>query len=677
LPLNTPEHSPITGFQPQPEFDINDTYFQLEEHDTCVNAKIIEKHGFEVVDLVTETSKTVVCKAIQKNLDRTVILRILTQTAADNPVEVEHFLSIARKVARIKSDSLAAIFDIVSEKDIHYVAMEHVEGPTLEELITACGPLPVEQVLRIAASLIISLDQLWSTCHIVHRNLKSSTIRLDARGVAKITDFSLAIIAGNGVNATALDEGHIVGTPCFLSPEQAQGAHTLTTQSDMYALGAVLYHLATGAVPFEGQDVVSILAAHVKQQIPPPHLLNKSIPISFSWFVHRLMMKNPVNRYANWQDVLQDIRYQLAGDVPSCVRPDEEYLSTINAIFDEGPAQVQKKDAGLAPTPAHIRLNKKVRDSRIAAYQTKAIEEEHASEIRKENLFKERACWCGLAVWLIVLFWFRAVFQTDSSHAEPRSAPPPRADDAAEHMSEPDESIQVTRQESTPAAPIVAETPPATALKPNVPATPAPAQKPKVPVTAAVTSGPAAAPTQAGPVPPKKVAIVPSGIPAPLASGLAQAFAKGDLTAARQLMRTNTVRFQERTLLVTLLDQVPDPDTLVEDYLKTQIGKPLIFEHNGKQRTIIAREVKDGIIHIEANGRGAEFPIDRLTSDEKLRWIDKPEGLPANVAYCLTLIQSTRYAEVHARAAACPLLAPILIEAAELAQKAAATQAPE
>ena len=177
------------------------------------------------------------------------------------------------------------MFDIVSEGDLHYVVMEHVEGPTLEELVTSHGPLSIDKILRIATALINSLEQMWQTAHIVHRNLKSSTIRLDPRGVAKITDFSLAITAGIGVDATSLDGGHIVGTPCYLSPEQAQGSHMLNNQSDMYALGVVLYHLATGKVPFEDLPVVSILTGHIKQQIPPPHVLNRHLPSSFSWLL--------------------------------------------------------------------------------------------------------------------------------------------------------------------------------------------------------------------------------------------------------------------------------------------------------------------------------------------------------------------------------------------------------
>lgn len=626
-----------------------------------MNAKTIEQHGYELLDLVEETSKSVVCKALQKTLDRIVILRILKQEAANRPSEVEHFLSTARRIARIKSDSIASVFDIVSEGDLHYVAMEYVEGPTLEELVTACGHLPVEQVLRIAASLIASLQQMWETSHIVHRNLKSAIIRLDPRGVAKITDFSLAIVAGPGVDATAMDGGHIVGTPCFLSPEQAQGSHTLNTQSDMYALGAVLYHLATGIVPFEGRDVVAILAAHVKQQIPPPHHLNRNIPVFFSWFIHRLMMKNPNNRYPTWDDVLQDIRFQLEGAAPSCVRPDEEYLSTIEAIIDDADEPRESPEQ----TPARIRLNRKEKDERIAAYQSKTIADEHAKEIRKDTLIKELICWGILAVWLALVFWFRAVYQQAPDYTTPAE----QLSDAVTQISESIENIRV-QPEAREVSAAPAQEQAAVDRTPSPP--PVAAAKPPAPKPIA------AAPAKPETPPPATRAVVqdaaplPSGIPATLASGLAQAFAKGDLPAARQLAQADTSRFQEKDELAELLNRIPDPDTLVAEYLQTQIGKPLIFEHNGKQRTVIPRGVENGVIHIESNGRGAEFQIGRLAADEKLRWMDRPKDAAQAAAHCLILMQSSRRAEIHARASACPLLASVLIEAAGLVPAATA-----
>ncbi|HQL51378.1 MAG TPA: serine/threonine-protein kinase [Kiritimatiellia bacterium] len=626
-----------------------------------MNLKLIEQQGFHLIETVDETSQTVAWKAVQRTLERTVILRILKPEAASDPAAVSHFLTIARIVSRIKSESIASIFDIVSAEGLHYVVMEHVEGPTLEELVSANGPLPVERVLRIAASLIASLEQLWESAHVVHRNLKSSTIRLAVRGVAKITDFSLAIQAGAGVNATAMDGGNIVGTPCYLSPEQAQGSHTLTTQSDMYALGVVLYHLSTGALPFENQDVVAILAAHVKQQIPPPHHLNPALPASFSWLLHRLMMKNPNNRYPDWQAVLQDIRFLLTGNRPSCVCPGEEYLSTIEA-FDDNALPALAAQEG----EPQIRLKPTRRTSgRLAAYQSKNIQDEHASEIRRETLIKESVCWLVLLLWLAAIFWIRAVWQVDPQRAE-GAGPLPHLAQALANL--PQTVDALTGQ--LPAPP-----PEASEIEPDLPAA-APATPPPPPAADSRPVAPAAEPEPAAAAAPQPVAepALPAGIPDALAARLADALATGSPAAALRALEADPVAFQEKPRLAELLGTVPEPDALVAEYLRSQIGKPLIFERNGKQRTVIPREVQNGIIRVEANGRGIDIAISDLTADEKLRWMEPPKDGPRAVAYCLALMRSSRREEIPARAAACPpLLAPLLTEAAA---RAAATAQP-
>jgi len=550
-----------------------------------VNLNLIEQQGFSLIQTVDETSQTVAWKAVQRTLERTVILRILKPEAASDPAAVSHFLTIARIVSRIKSESIASIFDIVSAEGLHYVVMEHVEGPTLEELVSANGPLPVERVLRIAASLIASLEQLWESAHVVHRNLKSSTIRLAVRGVAKITDFSLAIQAGPGVNATAMDGGNIVGTPCYLSPEQAQGAHTLTTQSDMYALGVVLYHLSTGTVPFENQDVVSILAAHVKQQIPPPHHLNPALPVSFSWLLHRLMMKNPNNRYPDWQVVLQDIRFLLTGNQPSCVCPGEEYLSTIEAFDDKAIPVLAARESD-----PQIRLKPTRRTSgRLAAYQSKNIQDEHTSEIRRETLIKEFTCWLALLLWLAAIFWFRAVWQAvpkpdaDESplpHLAPALANLPQT--VAAQAGQADGSTPTNQPGETNIS----------SEKPAAPAAPPPPPPQKASETVSVD-----APVPDAPEPTQE-AVLPSGIPDALAARLADALATGSPSAALRALQADPARFLEKPRLAEFLGSVPEADDMVADYLRSQIGKPLIFERNGKQRTVIPRSVGNGIISV-------------------------------------------------------------------------------
>ncbi|HHU14103.1 MAG: serine/threonine-protein kinase [Kiritimatiellae bacterium] len=637
----------------------------LFDANLAVNLDFIEQQGFDLVEAVDETSQTVVWKAVQRTLERTVILRILKPEAASDPAAVAHFLNIARIVSRIKSESLAAIFDIVSNKGLYYIVMEHVNGPTLEEEVSADGPLPLERILRIAASLIVSLDQLWGASYIVHRNLKSSTIRTSRRGVSKITDFSLAIQASPGVNATAMDEGNIVGTPCFLSPEQAQGSHTLTTQSDMYALGIVLYHLSTGTVPFENEDVVSILAAHVKRQIPPPHHLNPALSPSFSWLLHRLMMKHPGNRYPDWKSVLQDIRLLLAGSQPSCAHPNDGFLSTIETFEDNAPsAPTDQEDEPQFRFKPVRRANR-----RLATYRSQNIEEEHASDIRRETLIKESLCWLALLLWLATIFWFRAVRQAPpQSEGNTRSSQP-----LAQAPAVPSQAASNPADSSDAAStgqPREVETPAADPTEQVASATPSPAPIPKDPAPAPADT-PAPAPASPEPA---KATVLPSGIPDALAARLADALAAGSPAAALRVLQADPARFQEKARLAEFLGGVPEVDDLVTEFLRTRIGRPLILEHNGKQRTVIPRSVRDGVIGVETNGRGIDIAISDLTADEKLRWIERPKDTARIAAYCLVLMHSSRRGEVSAYATACPpFVAPLITEAAK---RAAATARP-
>jgi len=600
-----------------------------------VNIQRIEQNGFRLVEQLDNTSRTVIWKAVQQTLDRTVVIQVLKPEFSAQPSEVAHFLTIARLFAHIKSDSIVAVFDIVSDGDLNYVVMEHVDGPTLEKLITTRGPLPADQALRIAAALIVSLDQMWTSSHIVHRNLKSATIRLDPRGVAKITDFSLAIVAGPGVDATAKDDGNIVGTPCFLSPEQAQGTHTLNTQSDMYALGALLYHLTTGKMPFEDRDVVSILEGHIRHQLPPPHRINHKLSITFSWFVHRLMMKNPNNRYGQWDDVLLDIRLMLAGSTPSCVHAGEEYISTIaNFSQDIDKDKSNGKTNGTGAQAVRIKRSK-----RTAAQQATSAPDERVHEPRKAAHSNAPLGWCLLVCWLALVFWYRAIYPVVGMRDS-------RPDIRSQHAA----AARPVPNAETPAS---APSPAPESATPSPEKAPAPAAKP-APIAQAAS--PATTDVDA----------LPSGIPETVKQGLSKAFADGDLAAARHCLASSPERFREKSDVQALLEKIPDPNALVVAYLNTQIGRPLILEHNGKQRTVIPRGIENNVIQMESNGHGVEIPLAKLTSDEKLRWMTKPQSAAQTVAYCLVLLHSSQRDELHARAASCPLLSDVLIHAAEL-----------
>ncbi|MDD4101593.1 MAG: serine/threonine-protein kinase [Kiritimatiellae bacterium] len=605
-----------------------------------MNTKAIEQHGFQLVEQINETSRTIAWKSVQTTLDRTVILRILKPEAAADPAIREHFLKIARRIARIKCDGLAAVFDIVSDDDLHYVVMEHVDGPTIEELVAHQGPLPFEQMLKIALSVARTIEQMWSSERIVHRNLKSSTIRLDARGIAKITDFSLSILTDEGPEAYAMDEGHIVGTPCFLSPEQVQGSLDLSTLSDMYALGAVCYHMATAKVPFEGQEVVAILNAHLHEQLQPPHMLNPKVPATFSWFVRRLMIKNPELRYRTWDDVIKDILRQTEGQTPLCVCPYDTSVSTVMNFTDTGGSGGEAGQSG-----PRIRLRRKRQLQELTAYQSKTLADDHAQDIRRATRSKEGVLWLALVLWLLLVFWYRAAYETASAETSDTSATvtespvsdsPPLAGNG--------EDIRIFAESAEQGFATDTDKP---SLETN-----------DAKVTTAATAPDATVSPSAETLPP---------LSPELATALAETLSRGDVRNARAILQADTTAFQQQEEFLTFLEQMPDPDSLVADYLKSQIGKPLVLEHNGAQRTVIPRGVENGIIHLEAGGRGVEMPISRLSPDTKLRWMEMPADPPSLAAYCLTLMRTERRDEVHGLAIKCPPLTGLLIEAARLA----------
>ncbi|MCL1921454.1 MAG: serine/threonine protein kinase [Kiritimatiellaeota bacterium] len=594
-----------------------------------MDTRVIEQQGFRLLQQMEETLQTDIWKAQQVTLNRTVCLQILKPDFARHGAERERFLAMARCFAKLKSESIASVFDIVSDGDLHYVVMEHVDGPTLEEALARSGPFPLKQILHIASSLAFGLEQLWDSAHVVHRNLKGATVRLDPRGVAKITDFSLAFVSRPGMDTAEMDGGHIVGAPCFISPEYAQGQSALTTQSDMYAFGALLYMLATGRAPFDTLDAVEILESHVRAQIVPPHQLNSHIPVAFSWFIHRLMMKNPVNRYADWRAVRYDVKCLLNDLEPRCVHPDEAYLSTILiepmlAAMAVGEAGDEAGQENESDTRKSIRLTQKARHSA-------QWEDEHNRDIARHNFLTAAFMSLLLLAWFALLFWYRGIWQ-----------PSRQAAGAA-----PDTPIE---QAAVPEAPD--DPAPPTAVAP-------PAADPAPPP--ARTNAPPVAATNAPPAPaPEKTVEMPKALRTAVAADLKA----GAVSIARERLAEDTTPFTKKQAMLGILAAAPTAEKLIESGVRAKIGRSLSVNWKGRTRDMIPRSIANGIITIEAYGRTHEIIIYELTPDEKLEFAAEPKTEAEHLTYCLMLIGTSRQGEVAKFAAKCPPLKDLIILAA-------------
>ena len=587
----------------------------------------IEQQGFRLIQQIESTLQTEVWKAQQVTLDRTVCLQILKPELACEGVERERFLAMARCFAKLKSESIASVFDVVSDGDLHYVVMELVDGPTLEEALAQSSPFPLKQILQIASSLAFGFEQLWESARVVHRNLKGATVRLDPRGVAKITDFSLAFVAKPGVDMVALDGGHVVGAPSFISPEYAQGQTALTTQSDMYAFGALLYMLATGHAPFGTLSAGDVLECQVRSQIAPPHLLNSRVPVAFSWFIHRLMMKNPLNRYGDWRAVRYDIKCLLNDLEPRCVRPEEAFLSTIleqpmlDAMAAEAAAEEEQENE--SNTRKSIRLKQTGRHN-------PHWEEVHRRDIAHHNARMAFFMSLLLLTWFALLFWYRGVWQP-SRQAQEAEAPL-----VTEEVAPPEEAVVVVDEVPPPPPPIVPTvvTPPPVAVK----------------VTPVVTNTPP---------PVEKVVEMPKA----LRDVLVAAFKVGDLVAAKKSFADDETPFTMRDVVREVIDSAPSVEAMIEAGARAKIGRALSVNWKGKARNMIPRSIANGIIAVEVNGRTHEIVIKELSPDEKLEFVAAPKSEGEHLTYCLMLLDSSRPNDVTKFAEKCPAVKDLVLRA--------------
>ena len=625
---------------------------------------LIEQQGFKLLEQIDNTLHTEIWKANQRELDRIVCLQILKPEAAQNVLELEHFLLIARTFAKVKNETIAAVFDIVSTSDIHYVVMEYVDGLTVGSLVVDGNKLTEAQILQIASSLALCFEQLWQKDRIIHRNLKGQTVQIDPRGVAKLTDFSLAVTASQDL--AALDGGHIVGTPSFIAPEYAQGSKTLNTQADMYSFGALLYQLSTGHAPFSSLSPVDALGAQIRSQIPPPHCVNREISIEFSWFIHRLMMKNPNNRYPDWHAVISDIHLLMRGEAPAGIQTEERFLSTIdsaplldamNAVDEEDDEDDEADEADGAQATPYVRL-------RPRQQKVSQVELEHKREIKNKNISLAVLMTLLMVAWFGGIFWYRGIWVPETqriSEAESNKvpevvAPPPRVIIKPKIVvtNQVVEPVKVNEPETNHAAVTDPEEirrrerhhdkPP---VRPFIP----PVLRPVPPVAVETNEAPK-------PVPPRPM-------PDKLKIALADAAKTGDMESMRAALAGEESPFMDKGKMKSILERAPTANKLLERAMDTKKDQPISFTWRGKSRIVVPREVTENSVTLEANGRRQEIKFSDLTPEEMVSLVNKPQSEAEALSYCLLLMKTPQKSEISGHAAKCLPFQEILLEASK------------
>src|SRR5687767_2150501 len=246
--------------------------------------------------------------AQDQELGRRVAIKILDDRHARDEQFVERFRREAQNAAGLSHPNIVSIYDRGDSEGTYYIAMEHVEGRTLKELLVARGPSPLGIAIDYTRQILSAL-RFAHRNGIVHRDIKPHNVIVDGEGRAKVTDFG---IARAGAASQMTEAGSIVGTAQYLSPEQARGG-PIDQRSDLYSVGIVLYELLTGTVPFTGDTPVEIAMKHLSEKPEPPSTQREDIPEELDLIVMRALAKDPAERYQSAEEMEADLQRVARG----------------------------------------------------------------------------------------------------------------------------------------------------------------------------------------------------------------------------------------------------------------------------------------------------------------------------------------------------------------------------
>jgi predicted Ser/Thr protein kinase len=257
----------------------------------------------------------VVYLAQHRHLDRKVAIKFLQGGFSDRVDLLDRFFAEARAASMIDHEGIVRVLDC----DVHstgnaYIVMEHLEGESLRRHLASRGRLPVPE----AAAIMLKVAEAIAAAHakgIVHRDLKPDNIFLLGKpaGAVKIVDFGIAKLCRSDSGPSRTLAGLVLGTPLYMSPEQARGASTLDVRSDVYSLGCILFELLCGRTPFVSRDTDHLLAAHLHEPPPAAQSLAPAVPGNLSLLVDKMLAKSPLDRPALGGEVIPTLRSLIAG----------------------------------------------------------------------------------------------------------------------------------------------------------------------------------------------------------------------------------------------------------------------------------------------------------------------------------------------------------------------------
>ena len=271
--------------------------------------------GYEILEKVGEGAMAAVWTARQLSLDRIVAIKILSPHLLRDEEAIQRFRFEAQAAAKLNHPGIVQIFDAGSFERLDYLVMEFVAGCTVDELLQRKHRLGEKHALLIAEGVALALAYAWDEARLIHCDIKPANVLIDQDGSVKITDMGLAKVFGTNVSGSGREM--LEGTPHYVSPEQAKGKLDLDCRADIYSLGAMLYHMTTGRLPFGDSVEIEVVQRQISDYLPDPQQINTDLSEGIAWLIEKMMVKDLTIRYQGWPDVLSDMELVRHGDPPA------------------------------------------------------------------------------------------------------------------------------------------------------------------------------------------------------------------------------------------------------------------------------------------------------------------------------------------------------------------------
>lgn len=285
--------------------------------------------------------------AFDSSENRQVAVKVLSADQAPNQRILKRFLLEGQHGAMLVHPNIVRSYDTGKDGDsgLHFIVLEFVDGPSAHELLDRVGKFQVGDAIHVILDIARALEHAHKN-RIIHRDIKPGNILLTSSGLAKLSDLGLAKRHGDANNLTHASQG--IGTPYYMPYEQAMNAKMADERSDIYALGATLYHLLTGEVPFTGESSLEVVEKKGLGIYAPARSINPDVPASLDEVLATMMARDPADRYQTISEIIVDLeRSQLSAAIPS--------FTNLNIALED-PVVVERLTAPVEKTQPDLRI---------------------------------------------------------------------------------------------------------------------------------------------------------------------------------------------------------------------------------------------------------------------------------------------------------------------------------